>query len=181
MSKLHKTDPTINTFNFGELSVEKDYEFDKLAKSILTPETITLLHQISSGFSIEIDEDQAMKIRFLAIILGNEELHNKIDVFFPFECTEKNVNTYLKFIQTSYNFSLFSPDFDFSGILSSVAENFWSIDEGKFLKLPRSMQYRIISHPQLQIISEDSLFDIIYKIINMGNEFTSLTASPSFK
>lgn len=38
------------------------------------------------------------------------------------------------------------------------------------MKLPRSIQYKIISHPRLQIINEDSLFDIIYKIVNRGYE-----------
>lgn len=133
ISRLHQSDPTIQQINFSDLfSEQKDY-FAKSAKDIMTPDIISLLQQISSGYSISINNDQAFKMRFLSIILGNEELFSKLNEFFPPDLTEENVNTYLKYIECCYNFSQFSPDFDFSSIINYISNNFYSIDENQFL------------------------------------------------
>ena len=55
VSHLHQTDPTINTIDFGQINGMKPDHFDKLSKSLITPDTISHLQQISSGSSIEID------------------------------------------------------------------------------------------------------------------------------
>ena len=49
VSRLHKTDPTINEINFRELNANKEHEFTEFFQSVLTPEIVSLFVQISSG------------------------------------------------------------------------------------------------------------------------------------
>ena len=134
-------------------------------KKMITSDTISLLHQISSGSSIEINEEQAIKLRFLSILLGNDELHRKLNELFPTNCSEKNINTNLKNIEFLYMFSHVNETIDFSIVISFIASHFYMIDIKEFLKQSRQIQYMIISHDELQIESEDILFDIISQII----------------
>ena len=84
---------------------------------------------------------------------------------FPPKYIEENINSYVKNIESCYHFSRLNGDFDFDELLSFVSSHFTEIDEEYFLKLPRHFQHWIISRPELQIESEDSLFDIIIEII----------------
>lgn len=127
---------------------------------------IPLFQSISRGYTIEVDDRQAFKFRFLSIILGNEELFSRINELFPPDFSEENLEIYVDFIQCCYNFSLLSSDFDFSGLLDYISRNFYSIPEEKFLKLPHGIQYSIVSNPHLQITSEDSLLDTVMQVIN---------------
>ena len=170
VSHLHQIDPTFNSINLIELTTANAKDFNELCKNIVTPDTISLLQQISSGFSIEINEDQAIKLRFLSILLCNEELHDKLNELFPQNYSEENVNFYLKNIDCCYHYSTFNADFDYKSLISFVASHFYQLDKHVFLNLSRFIQYQIISHPQLQIESEDSLFDIIIEIIEKKKE-----------
>ena len=104
-------------------------------------------------------------MRFLSIILGNEELFSILNTNFPPEFTEDNFEIYLNYAECCYHFSQFSPDFDFSNIINNISSNFYSVDQNEFLKLSRRIQYMILSNPNLQIKSEDSLLDLVLQII----------------
>ena len=165
ISNLHHSDPTIEQIRFDDLYPNNSVEFKKFIKDILTEETISLLHEISNGSTIEINSSQSFQLRFLSILLGNEELFDKINELFLPDFSEANLDTYIEYIECCYNFSKLWPDFDFSGLLDYLSSNFYQIDEEKFLKLPRSIQYSIISNPKLQITTEDSFLDMINQII----------------
>ena len=166
ISRFFQSDPTVDTINFDDIFSSKKDDFYKFTKDIFTEDTISLIKQISSGFTVEINETQAIKLRFISIILGNEELFQKINETFPPDFSAKNLDTYFELVQSCYYFSQFSSDFDFSSLINFISNNFYSIDSNKFLKLPRSIQYLIISNPNLQITSEDSFYDIICQIID---------------
>ena len=170
VSHLHQADPTITKLNFSELNTTNNPKITELCKTVLTSEIISLLQQISSGFTIEIDAEQSIKLHFLSILLGNEELHSKLNELFPQNFTEENANSYLKNIECCYQFSQFKPDFDFTSLLTFIASHFYKLNKEIFLNLPRKIQHQIISHPQLQIESEDSLFDIILEIIEKKDQ-----------
>ena len=157
VSHFHQADPIINSINFGKLNTKNENEFTELFKSILTPETISLLQQISSGFTIDINEDQAIKLRFLSILLGNDELHSKLNELFPQNYSEENVDSYLNNIECYYHFSHLNIDFDFTSLLSFITSHFYKLKKEEFLRLPRNLQIQIISHPKLLIENEDSL------------------------
>ena len=120
VSHLHQTDPTINTIDFGQINGMKQDDFNKLSKSLITPDTISHLQQISSGSSIEIDESEAIKLRLLSIFLGNDELHQKLNELFPTNYSEENVNTYMKNIECLYQFSEFNETIDFQLLFHSL-------------------------------------------------------------
>ena len=65
-------------------------------------------------------------------------------------------------------FSHVNETIDFSTVISFIASHFYMVDIEEFLKQSREIQYMIISHDELQIESEDSLFDIISQIIERG-------------
>ena len=81
VSHLHKTDPMINTINF--------------CRTVMTSEVISLLIRILSGYLIEINEEEAIKLRFISIVLGKNKLHNELNEHFPQKNNESNVNSYL--------------------------------------------------------------------------------------
>lgn len=166
ISHHHQSDPTISSFNFSDLFSSNKDEFSLFSKDIVTPDIVSLFQSISSGFSIEIDEKQAFKFRFLSIILGNDELFSRINELFPPDFSEENLEIYSDFIQSCYNFSRFSSDFDFSSLIEYISANFYLLSKEKFLQLPIKIQYLIISNPKLQIANEDSLLDTIIHIIN---------------
>lgn len=144
ISRLHQADPTITSIKFDELYLGKTNDFNLFISDIITSDTISLLFEISSGSPIKIDETQAFKMRFLSIILGNEELFFRINEIFPPDFNDENLDVYLEYIECCYHFSQFSRDFDFSSLIESI-------DKNKFLKIPRSIQFSIISNPHLTI------------------------------
>ena len=155
VSHIRQSDPTIQYVNFENLFSSKKSDFIKCTNDIFSSDIISIFRDISSGSSIEIDNSQALKLRLLSIILGNEELFNKINELFPPDFSKENISNYVDFIQTCYPFSRFSTKFDFIGLIDNISRNFYSIEPEKILKLPRSIQYSIISNPHLQILSED--------------------------
>ena len=114
-----------------EFYIEKSDIFSQFSKDIFTSDIIFLIQQISSGYSIEINANQAYKLRFISIILGNEELFVNINKVFPPDFNDQNFDLYLQYIQNCYQFSQIVPNFDFSILVSKIAENFESIDRFK--------------------------------------------------
>lgn len=166
ISHLHNTDPTIQSIKFDDFYPNQTNDFAQFSKDLITDETISLLKEISSGYCIKINNAQAFKLRFLSIILGNEELFNKINELFPPELSKENFGTYLEHVQCCYYFSKLSPDFNFSSLIENISKNFYSIEPSEILKLPRTIQYSIITNPHLQIKTEDSFLDLICQIID---------------
>lgn len=164
ISRLYQSDPTIELINFSDLFPGKAEEFNNFTKDIITEDLITILMQISYGFSAEKTEVQALKLRFLSIILGNEELFIKINELFPPDFSTENLDTYVEYLQSCFYFSHISIDFDFSSLIDFISKNFYLVNPNTFLKLSHSIQYSIISNPHLQIKTEDWLLDLICQI-----------------
>lgn len=171
ISHLHQSDPTIQEIEFNDIISDKKIDFEEFSpNNILTNDIISLFLQISSGYSIEINHDQASKMRFLSILLGNSELFDKLNENFPLNFSEENLTVYLKNIQSFYFISQLSPSFDYVELVNFISKHFHSIDQNEFLKLSRKIQFSIISNPNLQIKNEDSLLDIIIQIISQKEE-----------
>ena len=80
---------------------------------IFTEEMISFLQQISSGFSISINEKQNIKMRAISILLGNEELFNKINEVYLLEFNLQNVERFLQTLRNYYYLSHLTRHFDF--------------------------------------------------------------------
>lgn len=117
VSYYHHSDPTINSINIHSIcnSLDTSYQF---YQEIFSDEIIDLLQELSRGFSISINEEQSFKLRFLSIILGNEELYSIINEVFPTNLDESNPNLYLHNLQCLYNYPQMLKDYTYSEIIS---------------------------------------------------------------
>lgn len=167
VSRLHQADPTINSIHFGHL-------FSKSAtKSInqfITKDTIIFLERLSSGFSIEINEEQSFKLQLISIILENEELFDKLNSAYSFNINKSNIDRYLQNLLFFNSYIKTNKYFNYSKIIDFIAGHFHSIDENKLMNLPKTILYSIISNHHFKIENEDSLLDFINKIYNNNDK-----------
>lgn len=171
VSRLIRSDPTIT-----ELSYDGDDSFSSVQfKKNLSDDVLSLLTQISSGYTIEVDSEQSIKLRMIAILLDNEELFKKLTEVFPTELNDRSIDLYLQdlqFCNSQYKQKLQSCSFNCftdEHIIEYIASHFYSIDEDKLLQLPRPILYTIITHKKLKLKNEDSLFSFIQKIFSNEN------------
>ena len=87
VSRLHYSDPTIDSINFNYPSNANFPRFEEL----FTEEMNNLLQQISKGFPISINSDQALKMQQISILLCNNELFNCIQNLYPQEINNLNI------------------------------------------------------------------------------------------
>ena len=99
VSRLHKTDPTINTIYFNEIYDTPAQQISNLSKDIISDDIISLLMQISNGHSILINKEQAFKMQIISVFLDNEELFSKINDNFPVDINESNIDHYLRYLK----------------------------------------------------------------------------------
>lgn len=162
VSRLHRTDPTIESICFDENIISKR-SIKVNTDQILTEDIISLLLQVATGHSIELNEEQGYKMRIISILLDNQELFLKINEIYPNESNiDFCIQDLLFYQQQSQSQSL--SNFDYSNIINTIASQFYSINENKLLQLPKSILYRIITNDNLKLKNEDSLFSFIQKI-----------------
>lgn len=164
VSHMHQSDPTINSFNF-------QYYFKNISNSnledynqIFTEDIINLFKQLSNGLSIELNENQIYKMQLLAIVIGNDELFEKIDQLFPINQKEPNFDKLIQQLQIFHIFPQHFKRFNRSNIIDHIASHFTSIDPKKLINIPKSILYEIISSEFLKVDSQDSLIDFINEI-----------------
>lgn len=171
-SRILRSDPTINYIRYdADGETFSNIHF----KENLTQDVISLLMQISSGYSIDVDVEQSIKLRMIAILLDNEELFKKLNELFPNDLNEDSIDLYLQdlqFCNSQYKHQFQSCSFNCfndTHIIEYIASHFYSIDENKLLQLPRSILYSIITNKHLKLRNEDSLFNFIQKIFAKDN------------
>lgn len=157
VSKMHKSDPTIDYIDFTNQI--KDLTF--------TDEVLSLIQLLSKGSTIEIDPTQTNQInqlQILSLLLDNEELFIKLNNDFELSIDERNVD---ECIATLKFYSQISSRFwaiDYSRIIKHIASHFYSIESSKLLSLPLKILHAIVASDDLVIESEDSLFEFIEKL-----------------
>lgn len=144
VSHLHKADPTINSINF-ELFLKNSH--DNNISSIFSDDIISILVQLSRGFSISINENQSNKLLLASIILGNGELFNKIWDIYPIDQNESQIDFYLQLLQFSHdidaNLGSYS-QFNYNNIIDFLSKSFDLIDKQKIFSLHKSVIYSIL-------------------------------------
>lgn len=189
VSRLRQSDPTINSLNLHDIIlniqkkiIENNYNFGELldlkSESIFSEEIISLFKQLSNGYEVEINEEQSVQMKFLSIFIGNEDMYSKIDQLFPQEINKSNYEIYLQtfpyfeFLSKTISYSNF---LEYSTIIDFISSNFYSIDRTSLLKYPKKVLLSIISNKNLQLESEDSLFDFINEIYS--NEYSEFSVN----
>lgn len=171
VSKIRKSDPTFNTISFNNL-IQNVFPSSDTSKNNLNElfddETTALIHQLSCGNEIEVNESQSNKMRLISILLGNEELYDKINNFFPLQMNISNIEQHFNDLMFLFNLSKHSTFFfnfyQKSKIIDFIANNFYLIDKQKLISLPKTIIYEIINNDKLILENEDSLLDFIYQI-----------------
>lgn len=151
-----------NDSNHNEINIKEfnQQTQSQLYEDIFNDETINLLIKISNGYEIEIDEETSIKMRFLSMIIGNEELFQLINELFPQNINETSIDLYLMYLQNTNSYRYF-PFFNEKQAIEYISSHFYTIDSEDLMKLPKPILYSIISNERLVIESEDKLFDFI--------------------
>lgn len=166
VSQLHISDPTISS-----IRLDNYFNID------ITDDIIYLFKQISSGFSIELNEEQSYKMKILSIYTNNEELYEIIEEHYPSIMTKDNIDQNLLILPNFHSISFSSMK---SKIVENISSNFCSIDQNKLLQLPKSALYSILSNDHLKIQNEDSLYDFIREIFPNDTEHSDELDIASF-
>jgi hypothetical protein len=125
-------------------------------------DTVGNHHQFSEflslgrGLSIQIADGTWVFFASIAHELGNFELFHSIVDHFEGDI---NISTVVDRVSSSAITHYFS-----ERIIDFIASNFFELRSDLFQKIPESVFLRVISHPSLQILNEDSLYDIISSI-----------------
>lgn len=170
ISRLHKSDPTINSIDIKKLFVNPIKHNEQNYADILNNETISLIDKLSKGNSVKVPENQLLSMQIISILLGNEELFQKISNLNSIENDQNSIEFYLQQIELFYYCSRSSNNlFDYSKAINFVSSHLYSINDQRLKKLPKTVLYSLISNANLKIRSEDWLFDFINQIFK-GNK-----------
>lgn len=164
VSRMHMSDPTINTFDLNNYVLKKNQSIE-----IFDDQLLENFKQISTGYSVKIDKEQAVKLRILSIILENNEIFDLINNLFPIvkkDIIDIDISLlYLPYIP--YFICGFDKSgFDYQSLFDYISSHFYLIDQEKLLKLPKLILYSIISNEKLKLYDEDSLYDFINSIFS---------------
>lgn len=170
VSHFHSVDPTIKSIDFDEFDIKSILSPNNVSENdtFFTDEMIEVFKKISNGYEVDVNEDLSHKIRILSILLGNEEIYQKINSLFPNYIRKDNMDACLQYLQFLYKI----PNcFEDEKLIEFVANNFYSIEQQKLLALPKSVLYSIVSNDKLKIENEDSLYSFIQSLF--PNNITS--------
>lgn len=170
VSKLHKTDPTIDHISYDKLenisNIEDEQEFD----NIFVKDILSLITKLTKGEHIELKDEYIPKLQLISILLENEELFQKLNEF----SSTNNIDDCIHRLELFEYFQEISKTsaFDYSTLIDQISSQFYSIDQTKLKHLPRSTLLRIISSDKLKLESEDSLYDFIESIFEDKSDMT---------
>ena len=114
------------------------------------------------GNDINISNLDAQILRYFAEKLGNYELFDELDIFKPDHLSEDNV---FNIIMGKYRIGL-----NFNDEIQFIAMNFNKIDKSKIGQLPVPLIEAILSSKDLQVNTEDDLFNFICELIQRGGD-----------
>lgn len=181
ISRIHQSDPTISFIKVDSLFTDPSKLNEPFCINIFNDDIISLLKQLSSGNPIKIPNDQILNMQIISILLGNEELFEKISSLNSDENDQNSIDVQLQQIELFYYCSRSSNNlFDYKKTIESISGRLYSIDEEKLKKLPKPILYSILSSPHLRIKSEDWLFDFIQQIFNENESDSEIFNITSF-
>lgn len=155
VSHLHHSDITVNSIDLNEF-IQDEIN----SNEVFDFELIEIFKKIMIGTQIDINFEIAQKLYYLANLLGNEEISNKMKELFDLNLEQKNADDCLSYLKIRSNL------INQKDIVDLVSSKFYLFDHSKLLKLPKSTLFLILSNENLTLNSEDSLFEFIKKIFS---------------
>lgn len=163
ISRIRQCDPTIETIDLTGLIY--DDKVDQLSQ-IFTTKLINIMNQLSSGYSIDLDENMISNFLLVSVILGNSELYSKIFDKLTKEKDAIQIDEIVKIIQYFKDYDSISSIVDCNSYISHIASHFHAIDTDKLKQLQLSTLYLILRDEHLKVKSEDSLLDFIKEVLS---------------
>ena len=124
------------------------------------------MNQLSSGYSIDLDENMISNFLLVSVILGNSELYSKIFDKLTKEKDAIQIDEIVKIIQYFKDYDSISSIVDCNSYISHIASHFHAIDTDKLKQLQLSTLYLILRDEHLKVKSEDSLLDFIKEVLS---------------
>lgn len=173
VSHLHHSDPTIDSIHLQlppnvNMNDSNDYISDDLKHIII---------DLSNGSQVTINETQSEKIRYLSILLCNEELYSKMRELYPKENEEEQIQFYLDEIKMIDQLSKQngSMQIDVNYLINMISSHLYCIGKEEIKNLPIKIIQKILLCDQITIESEDWLFDLINEIFSKNDECENLS------
>lgn len=176
VSRLRSSDSTVSSIQFDKLFHNFEISsniYSQTCHELFTEDVISLIEQISSGFSIEINRHQSFQLQLISILLENEELFDQINEIYPIDISESNVDLYLQHLEFFYLFSKASCRFNYPNIVDFISSHFYMLKPNQLIGLPKSLLLKLLSNKNLLVESEDSLFSLIQSIFTKSNDDTT--------
>lgn len=177
VSRLHLCDPTIESIEFPI-----QLKINTTLADFFTEDIFSLLKSLSTGSIITIDKTQSHKLQLLSIFLSNNELFSKLNDLYPFSDDDNILCEILNVIQiiesqakTNKNCKI-DVDIDITELINGISSRIEKIDRNVLKKLPTQFFYRIITNDNLQVQSEDTVYDLINYFFEGEKENQSLTS-----
>lgn len=183
VSHLRYADSTINSIQFDKAFPNLEISTTNYAQTyreLFTEDIISIVHQISCGYSVEINQEQSFRLQLISILLENEELYDKINEIYPIDISETNINLYLQHLQFFYSFSDSSNRFNYTNIIDYLSNHLYLFKTSQLLSLPKSLLYKLISNPNLLVESEDSLLTLIQSLFTKSDHNSTFSEDTEY-
>lgn len=144
VAMLHASDPNVSSFVLPIDDGNQNFQ---------------LVMDLMYGHPIKPTDIQVYSLREFAKILGNDELHKKFN-----DNSGINTTNVVSRLEEKY-----SNGMDASTEIEYIAKNIASIPPNSFAKTPIILLERILSHPDILVKDEDSLFEFIEEIVLSRN------------
>lgn len=170
VSHLHHSDPTIDSIH-----LQLPPNISKL--NYISDDLKHIIIDLSNGSQVAINETQSEKIRYLSILLCNEELYSKMRELYPKENGEEQIQFYLDEIKMIDQLSKQngSMQIDVNYLINMISSHLYCIGKEEIKNLPITTIQKILLCDQIAIESEDWLFDLINEIFSQNDECENLS------
>lgn len=159
VSKLHQTDPTIESIYFG------NNNYPQMSQDLFTKELLIKFELLCRGERIEVTKEESDQLRIISKLICNDELLNQIESLYPCEFIPDQLENYLEELRKYSNIIEYEPE-----IIDFISSHLYEIQREKLICLPKKILYCLIKNDHLQISSEDSLYDIIQESFKEDKE-----------
>lgn len=97
-SRIHYSDVTVDFIDLSRIA--SFFSLINEESDLFSDEAMSLFHKLSSGYEIELNDETSQKLRFISILIGNEELYHKIGELFQREENEEDFDKLIQYLLT---------------------------------------------------------------------------------
>ncbi|KAK8890081.1 hypothetical protein M9Y10_034840 [Tritrichomonas musculus] len=126
VSKLHQTDPTIESIYFG------NNNYPQMSQDLFTKELLIKFVLLCRGECIEVTKEESDQLRIISKLICNNELLNQIESLYPREFIPDQLENYLEELRKYSNIIEYEPE-----IIDFISSHLYEIQREKLICLPK--------------------------------------------